>query len=190
MTHISAADGARAASTHDQQRLVEKVLRDGRQEGLLSGWIHMANSAAVFTDLRPRYDTVRPGISAYGVMPSDMPGSDELKPAMSLLSQIVFLKDIPSGYPVGYSSTWHSEHPTRIATVPVGYNHPKLKDPAFLEELQRAALTKPANSDIYTEEMARFVETFARVAVPESHAAHLFFVEGGSVGEVPDLRRS
>ena len=71
---------------------------------------------------------------------------------------------------------------SHFATIPVGYNHPKLQDPAFLEELRRAALTKPANSDIYTEEMARFVETFARVAVPPSHAAHLFFVEGGSVG--------
>ena len=71
---------------------------------------------------------------------------------------------------------------SHFATVPVGYNHPRLKDPAFLEELKRASLTKPANSDIYTEEMARFVETFARVAVPPSHASHLFFVEGGSVG--------
>ena len=71
---------------------------------------------------------------------------------------------------------------SHFATVPVGYNHPKLKEPAFLEEMQRASLTKPANSDIYTEEMARFVDTFARVAVPGSHAAHLFFVEGGSVG--------
>lgn len=71
---------------------------------------------------------------------------------------------------------------SHFATIPVGYNHPSLLEPAFLEELRRAALTKPANSDIYTEEMARFVETFARVAVPESHAAHLFFVEGGSVG--------
>jgi len=122
MTHISAADGARAASTHEQQRLFEGVLRAGRQEGLVSGWIHMANSAAVFTDLRPRYDTVRPGISAYGVMPADMPGSDELLPAMRLLSQVVFLKDIPAGYAVGYSSTWRAERPTRIATIPVGYN--------------------------------------------------------------------
>jgi L-lysine 6-transaminase len=71
---------------------------------------------------------------------------------------------------------------SHFATIPVGYNHPALKDPAFLEELRRAALTKPANSDIYTEEMARFVETFARVAVPPSHSDHLFFVEGGSVG--------
>jgi alanine racemase len=82
----------------------------------------MANSAAVFTEMRPRYDTVRPGISAYGVLPADMPGSDDLEPAMSLLSQIVFLKDIPAGYPVGYSSTWRSDRPTRIATLPVGYN--------------------------------------------------------------------
>ena len=71
---------------------------------------------------------------------------------------------------------------SHFATIPIAYNHPKLKDPAFLEELHRAALTKPANSDIYTQEMARFVATFARVAVPESHARHLFFVEGGSVG--------
>jgi alanine racemase len=122
MTHVSAADGARSASTHEQQRLFERVLREARAERLLSGWIHMANSAAMFTDLRPRYDTVRPGISAYGVLPGDMPGSDELKPMMSLLSQIVFLKDIPKGYSVGYSSTWQAEQPTRIATVPVGYN--------------------------------------------------------------------
>jgi L-lysine 6-transaminase len=71
---------------------------------------------------------------------------------------------------------------SHFATVPIGYNHPKLKEPAFLSELQRAAVTKPANSDIYTQEMARFVETFSRVAVPPSHAAHLFFVEGGAVG--------
>ncbi|MCL4809665.1 MAG: L-lysine 6-transaminase [Thermoanaerobaculia bacterium] len=71
---------------------------------------------------------------------------------------------------------------SHFATIPVGYNHPKLTDPAFLDELRRAALTKPANSDIYTREMARFVETFARVAVPPSHSSHLFFVEGGAVG--------
>jgi alanine racemase len=122
MTHVSASEGARAASTHDQQRLFEGVLRAGRAEGLVAGWIHMANSAALFTDMRPRYDTVRPGISAYGVLPTDMPGSDDLRPAMSLLTQIVFLKDIPPGYPVGYGSTWRSERATRIATLPVGYN--------------------------------------------------------------------
>ncbi len=122
MTHISAPDGAQAASTHEQQRRFESVLRDARAEGLLRGWTHMANSAALFTALRPRYDTVRPGISAYGVLPNDLPGADELRPVLSLRTQVVFLKDIPPGFAVGYGSTWHAERATRIATLPVGYN--------------------------------------------------------------------
>ena len=122
MTHISAPDGAMAASTTDQQRLFEGVLREARAHGLQRGWIHMANSAALFTSLKPRYDTVRPGISAYGILPHDLRGSDELRPVLSLHSQVVFLKDIPAGYAVGYGSTWKSERPTRIATLPVGYN--------------------------------------------------------------------
>ena len=123
MTHVSAPDGARSASTVEQARSFESVLAAARGERLLDGAsIHMANSASVFTDLRPRYDTVRPGISAYGILPVDLPGADELRPVLSLKSQIVFLKDVPSGTPVGYSSTWVSDRPTRIATLPLGYN--------------------------------------------------------------------
>ena len=68
-----------------------------------------------------------------------------------------------------------------FATLPVGFNHPKLKEPEFLARLQRAALTNPANSDLYTIEMAEFVETFARVAMP-AHLPHVFFVAGGTMG--------
>ena len=71
---------------------------------------------------------------------------------------------------------------TNFATLPIGYNHPKMEDPEFRERLYQAALTKPANSDIYTAPYAEFVETFSRLAVPESHAGHLFFIEGGSMG--------
>ncbi len=69
-----------------------------------------------------------------------------------------------------------------FASCPIGYNHPKLDNPEFRERLAAAALNKPANSDLYTTQMAEFVETFARVAIPETHRKHLFFVEGGSVG--------
>ncbi|HEV8112811.1 MAG TPA: alanine racemase [Planctomycetota bacterium] len=122
MSHISAPEGALAGSTSEQARLFEGVLRDARAENLLRGWIHLANSAAVFTDLRPRYDTVRPGISAYGILPHDLPGSGDLRPAMSLRSQIVFLKDVPEGATVGYGSTWKAEQTTRVATLPIGYD--------------------------------------------------------------------
>jgi alanine racemase len=122
MTHVSAAEGALADSTREQARSFESVLRSARDERLLCGSVHMANSAALFTSLRPLYDTVRPGISAYGILHPDLPGSGELKPVLSLRTQIVFLKDVPAGTPIGYSSTWRAERPTRIATLPVGYH--------------------------------------------------------------------
>ncbi len=68
-----------------------------------------------------------------------------------------------------------------FATIPVGYNHPKMQDPEFREALLEAALTKPSTSDIYTEHFARFVESFATLAVPPTHSDHMFFVEGGTL---------
>ena len=70
---------------------------------------------------------------------------------------------------------------SNFATLPIGYNHPKMADPEFREALMEAALTKPSTSDIYTEHFAHFVETFSRLAIPKTHADHLFFVEGGTL---------
>lgn len=67
-----------------------------------------------------------------------------------------------------------------FASAPIGMNHPKLNTPEFREELTAAAINKPSNSDVYTVEMAKFVETFTRIAVPDSFK-HLFFVEGGTL---------
>ena len=70
---------------------------------------------------------------------------------------------------------------TNFATAPIGYNHPKMADPEFRERLLQASVVKPANSDIYTATYAEFVEAFARLAIPPTHADHLFFVEGGAM---------
>lgn len=70
---------------------------------------------------------------------------------------------------------------TFFASNALGMNHPALvEDAEFRDDLLTAALHKPSNSDVYTEPMARFVDTFARVlGVPE--LPHLFFVEGGAL---------
>ncbi|MFD4461457.1 L-lysine 6-transaminase [Nocardia sp. NPDC058480] len=68
-----------------------------------------------------------------------------------------------------------------FASNALGMNHPALAgDESFRAELATAALNKPSNSDIYTIEMARFVETFARV-LGDPHLPHLFFVDGGAL---------
>jgi len=121
MTHIAAPRGALDPRTREQLDEFDSVLARARERDLLRGWIHAANSACVFTGA-PLYDCIRPGISAYGVLPGDLPGANDLQPVMSLHSQIVFLKDIPAGASVGYGGTWTASRPTRIATIPCGYN--------------------------------------------------------------------
>jgi len=69
---------------------------------------------------------------------------------------------------------------TCFASSPVGYNHPKLRDADFLEKIKRVAVNKPSNSDVYTVELAEFVDTFAKIARP-SIFEHLFFVSGGAL---------
>ncbi|MCA2210420.1 L-lysine 6-transaminase [Nocardia rosealba] len=68
-----------------------------------------------------------------------------------------------------------------FASNALGMNHPALaRDERFRAELATAAVNKPSNSDIYTVEMARFVDTFARV-LGDPRLPHLFFVDGGAL---------
>lgn len=69
---------------------------------------------------------------------------------------------------------------TCIASMPIGMNHPKMVDPAFVEFIGRAALNKPSNSDIYTTHMATFVKTFFELALPK-HFRYAFFIDGGTL---------
>jgi len=68
-----------------------------------------------------------------------------------------------------------------LASAPLGCNHPKLTTPEFIRELGELSVNKPTNSDIYTTEMAEFVDSFAKHVVP-SYLPHLFFVSGGALG--------
>lgn len=69
---------------------------------------------------------------------------------------------------------------TFFATLPVGFNHPRLLQPEIKERLLTAAINKPSNSDFYTVAMAEFVDTFTRVAMPEN-LPHLFLISGGAL---------
>ena len=66
-----------------------------------------------------------------------------------------------------------------FATLPIGHNHPGMDDEGFRASLMTAALTNPANSDVYCREYAGFVRTFRELAVPDDFP-HLFFVAGGA----------
>ena len=69
---------------------------------------------------------------------------------------------------------------TCFSTCPLGYNHPGLKTQEFQQRILPTALNKPSNSDLYTTQMAEFVDTFART-VPESLNQRMFFISGGAL---------
>src|SRR5881275_2545546 len=67
-----------------------------------------------------------------------------------------------------------------FGSMPVGFNHPYFDDVAVQRDLLRAAKVKIANSDVYSEDYAEFVETFARVVGLPPLERYLF-IEGGAL---------
>ncbi|MCE7748917.1 MAG: L-lysine 6-transaminase [Candidatus Heimdallarchaeota archaeon] len=67
-----------------------------------------------------------------------------------------------------------------FASSPVGMNHPAMMEKDFLNQLAEVAVNKPSCSDIYTDEMGDFVETFSRVGIPND-MPNLFLISGGAL---------
>jgi len=77
---------------------------------------------------------------------------------------------------------------TFFASNPLGMNHEKLAgDADFVAKLGQVAVNKPSNSDVYTQEMAEFVDTFSRVGIPD-YLPHAFFVAGGALAVANALK--
>lgn len=69
---------------------------------------------------------------------------------------------------------------TFFASNPLGMNHPRLDNDDFIQKLGKTAVNKPSNSDVYTEQMAEFIDTFDRVGIPE-YMPYAFFISGGAL---------
>lgn len=74
-----------------------------------------------------------------------------------------------------------------FASMPIGYNHPYMMENK--DRLTHAALNKITNSDVYSTEMAEFVETVARIAQPD-YLPYAFYVEGGTLAVENALKAS
>lgn len=83
---------------------------------------HIANSGGILQLPESYLDYVRPGILLYGYYPSrEIPQSLQVKPALSWKTRAVLSKILPADHPVSYGSTWQTDHPVRLLTLPVGY---------------------------------------------------------------------
>ena len=120
MTHFACADAGDPASIDRQLDLFDEVTRELAKLGLEPRIRHAANSAALLQSPRSRLDMVRPGIALFGIEPR--PGMNaDLKPVMTVRSEVVALRDLEVGQSAGYGSTWTAARKSRIATIPMGY---------------------------------------------------------------------
>ncbi|MCM8781447.1 MAG: alanine racemase, partial [Candidatus Omnitrophica bacterium] len=71
---------------------------------------------------RSHLNMVRPGIIVYGMYPKrNFSKILRLKPALTLKTKIVYLKQVPPGRSISYGRTYITDHDTTIATIPIGY---------------------------------------------------------------------
>ena len=122
-THYASASSPVPFQTANQFESFRGVLGALRDEGLLPPLVHASSTAAVLGPLREHFSMVRLGGGLWGIDPGNLEGSgSELRPALSLRTQVIFLKDFPAGSPIGYHRTHETRRPSRVATLPIGYN--------------------------------------------------------------------
>ena len=121
-SHLACADDPASPMTNQQLERFLEACAHFERIGAPMPIRHLANSGGVLHFPETWLDMVRPGIILYGVLPdpASRPTID-LRPVLSLKSQVVYFKVIRDGATVSYGATWRAEHQTRIVTVPIGY---------------------------------------------------------------------
>jgi alanine racemase len=147
MTHFASAEVAESKQTMAQRRLFEDAMASVAGAGLRPAWVHAGNSSTVDNQcalenlawLRKLAESVmarsmvRSGIALYGYcLPIDETCSDGnaghakvrtgLEPLMTWKTQVIGLREINAGDPVGYNAIFTAQRPMRLALLPVGYS--------------------------------------------------------------------
>ena len=123
-THFACADMADKSFTQMQMEKFSGFISDIKERfDYEFTYCHCSNSAAIMELSTANMDLVRAGIIMYGLMPSDEVDMKNvaLQPALSLYSQVVYVKECEEGTTVSYGSTFVTKGRMRIATVPLGY---------------------------------------------------------------------
>lgn len=122
-THFATADEDQDAYTREQWSIFNGFLNELQEIGIQFPIVHASNSAATMVHTYTHLNVVRPGIIIYGHYPSNyLKGKKiSLKPAMSLKTQVVHVKELPEGHSIGYGRRYTTRNKTKIATIPIGY---------------------------------------------------------------------
>lgn len=119
MSHFARADELDCGRTEEQVAAFEAVRGGLGQKFEVS----LRNSPGILGWPSVPSDWVRPGIMLYGATPfeQDHPLADQLRPVMTLESQVISVRELPVGEPIGYGARFVAERPVRVGVVAMGY---------------------------------------------------------------------
>ncbi|CAN7294609.1 alanine racemase [Pseudoxanthomonas sp. LjRoot143] len=121
-SHLACSDDPASPMTREQLQRFMHACRHFDRIGAPMPIRHLANSGGVLHFPETCLDMVRPGIALYGVMPDPASRATvALRPALSLVSKVVYFKVVNAGRTVSYGATWTAAADTRVVTVPIGY---------------------------------------------------------------------
>ncbi len=117
MTHFSQSDEQDGPATQLQ------IAEFNRLTAHLPGERAMANSAGILAWPDSRSDWIRPGIMLYGASPfgGQLASEHDLRPVMTLKSQLIATRACKQGENVGYGGHWVAPHDTILGVIAVGY---------------------------------------------------------------------
>jgi alanine racemase len=124
MTHFPCADELNNNITAQQIHLFQESIK--QNNGLHS----LANSAATLAWPDSHADMIRPGIALYGISPFAQKTAKalQLKPVMTLKSQLIAVREHKAGESVGYGANWVAKQDTQLGVIAIGYGdgYPRL----------------------------------------------------------------
>ena len=122
-THFAKADETDKTYTLKQHEKFMWMKRQMEKRQIPICYYDCDNSAGIIDFPDMKHDLARAGISTYGMYPSDEVDKEavNLKPALSLISHVIYVKDVEPGTAISYGGTFVAEKKMRVATIPVGY---------------------------------------------------------------------
>jgi len=117
MTHLACANERDERTTSAQLASFREAIRGLGYE------TSIANSAGLFGDISLGCQWVRPGLALYGASPFEDASAAALglKPAMTLMSSVIAMRQVGHGESVGYGAAWTAQRDSMVAIVAAGY---------------------------------------------------------------------
>ena len=125
LSHLASADQTSDLNKAQENKFMQ-ALDILHAHKIFPKWVHLGNSAGIFTLNNKRLTAYRAGISLYGYnvfspLSVNYEKAKKLKPALQLFSTIIGQQDLRAGDKVSYNETYIAVNDTKIALVPFGY---------------------------------------------------------------------